>query len=95
MESVKLPLLSYEKSPGLSAVQQCAQNTGSVDLDLVIFRKLLVGPYSLGQAGKWQWLPCLAVWLGVQRRSVLDRRAKVLEVMDNLHFVLQDCNAVR
>ena len=58
METVKLPLLSYEKSPGLSAVQQCAQSTGSVELNLVIFRQLLVGPYSLGQAGNGAALRC-------------------------------------
>ena len=36
---------------GLTAVQQRAQNIGSVDLDFGILRQLLVGPYSLGQAG--------------------------------------------
>ena len=45
MESVKLPLPSCVKNPGLAAVQQCAQNASSVDLDLGIFRQLLVGPY--------------------------------------------------
>ena len=51
MESVKLPLLSCVKNPGLAAVQQRAQNASSVDLDLGIFRQLLVGPYSLSQLG--------------------------------------------
>ena len=60
MENVKLPLLSYEKSPGLSAVQQCAQNTGSVDLDLL-------GPYSLGQAGNGS--DCLALLFGSECRE--------------------------
>ena len=45
MESVKLLLLSCVKNPGLAAVQQRAQNASSVDLDLGIFRQLLVGPY--------------------------------------------------
>ena len=54
-------------SPGLSAVQQCAQNTGSVDLDLVIFRQLLVGSYSLGQAGNGSG--CLALLFGPQSRA--------------------------
>ena len=40
MESVKLPLPSCVKNPGLAAVQQCAQNASSVDLDLGIFRQL-------------------------------------------------------
>ena len=51
MESVKLLLLSRVKNPGLAAVQQRAQNASSVDLDLGIFRQLLVGPYSLSQLG--------------------------------------------
>ena len=51
MESVKLPLLSCVKNPGLAARQQRAQNASSVDLDLGIFRELLVGPYSLSQLG--------------------------------------------
>ena len=52
MESVKLPLPSCVKNPGLAAVQQCAQNASSVDLDLGIFRQLLVGQYSaLSQLG--------------------------------------------
>lgn len=51
VESVKLPLLSWVRSPGIAAVQQCDQNTFSVDQDLGIFRQLLVGPYPLIQAG--------------------------------------------
>jgi len=39
------------KNPGLAAVQQCAQNASSVDLDLAIFRQLVVGPYSFSQLG--------------------------------------------
>ena len=52
MESVKLLLLSCVKNQGLTAVQQRAQNASFVDLDLVIFRQLLVGQYSaLSQLG--------------------------------------------
>ena len=51
VESVKLPLPSCVKNPGLAAVQQCAQNASSVDLDLGIFCQLLLGPYSLSQLG--------------------------------------------
>ena len=50
VESVKLLFLSWVKSPGLVAAQHCAQNAGSVDLDLGTFRQLLVGPYSQGAA---------------------------------------------
>ena len=35
------------------------------------------------------------VKLGVQRKSIRDRLAKVYEVMDNLPFTLQDCNVGR
>ena len=47
MERVQLPLLSCTKGPGLTAVQECAQDTGSIDLDLGICRQLLIEPYSL------------------------------------------------
>ena len=40
VESVNLPLPSCLKSSGLTAVQQCAQITGCVDLDLGILRHL-------------------------------------------------------
>ena len=47
MEHVQLPLLSCTKGPGLNAVQECAQDTGSIDLDLGIHKekweKLLFG----------------------------------------------------
>ena len=36
---------------GLAAVQQRARNIGSADMDFGILLQLLVGPYSLGQAG--------------------------------------------
>ena len=47
MECVQLPLLLCTKGPELTAVQECAQDTGSIDLDLGICRQLLVKPYSL------------------------------------------------
>ena len=34
MEGVQLPLLLRMKGPGLTAVQECAQDTGSIDLKL-------------------------------------------------------------
>ena len=37
MECVQLPLLPCMKSPGLTAGQECAEGTGSIDLDLGIF----------------------------------------------------------
>ena len=47
MERVQLPLLPCTKGSGLTAVQECAQDTGSIDLDLGICRQLLITPYSL------------------------------------------------
>ena len=47
MEHVQHPLLLCTKGPGLTAVQGCAQDTGSIDLDLGICRQLLIKPYSL------------------------------------------------
>ena len=47
MEGVQLPLLPCTKGPGLTAVQECTQDTGSIDLDLGIRRQLLIKPYSL------------------------------------------------
>ena len=43
MEGVQLSLLLCTKGPGLTAVQECAQDTGSIDLDLGICHQ----PYSL------------------------------------------------
>ena len=77
-------------SPGLAAVQQRAQNALSVDLDLGIFRQLLVGPYSLGQnADGSSFLNDAPVKLGFQRKSIRDRRANVYEVMDNIQFMFR------
>ena len=42
VESVNLPLPSRLKRPGLTAVPQCAQIAGCVDLDLGILRQLFV-----------------------------------------------------
>ena len=47
MQRVQLPLLPCTKGPGLTAVQECAQDTGSIDLDLGICRQLLIESYSL------------------------------------------------
>ena len=47
MEGVQLPLLPCTKGPGLTAVQECAQDTGAIDLDLGVCRQLLIEPYSL------------------------------------------------
>ena len=42
MEPVQLPLLPCTKGPGLTAVQECAQDKGSIDLDLGICRQFLL-----------------------------------------------------
>ena len=47
MERVQLPLLPCTKGPGLTAVQECTQDTSSIDLDLGICHQLLIKPYSL------------------------------------------------
>ena len=47
MERVQLPLLPFTKGPGLTAVQECAQDTGSIGLDLGLCHQLLIKPYSL------------------------------------------------
>ena len=47
MEGVQLPLLPGTKGPGLTAVQEYAQDTGSIDLDLGICHQLLIKLYSL------------------------------------------------
>ena len=47
MEGVKLPLLPCINRTGLTAVQECAQDTGSIDLDLGVYCQLLIEPYSL------------------------------------------------
>ena len=39
MEGVQLSLLPCTKGPGLTAVQECVQDTGSIDLDLGICRQ--------------------------------------------------------
>ena len=52
MERVQLPLLPCTKGPGFTAVQMCAQDTGSVDLDLGMCHQLLIEPYSLCESGE-------------------------------------------
>ena len=47
MEGVQLPLLPCTKGPGLTAGQECAQDTGSIDPDFGVCRQLLIKPYSL------------------------------------------------
>ena len=47
MECVQLPLLPCTKGPGLTAVQKCALDTGSIDLDLGMCCQFLIEPYSL------------------------------------------------
>ena len=46
MEHVQLSLLPCTKGPGLTAVQERAQDTGSIDLDLGMCHQLLIEPYS-------------------------------------------------
>ena len=50
MERVQLPLLPCTKGSGLTAIQEYAQDTGSIDLDLDICRQLLIKPYSLWES---------------------------------------------
>ena len=47
MECVQLPLLPFIKHPGLTAVQKCIQDTGSIDVDLGLCRQLLIESYAL------------------------------------------------
>ena len=47
MEHIQLPLLPWTKGPGLTAVQEYAQDTGFIDLDPGICRQLLIKSYSL------------------------------------------------
>ena len=49
MEGVQLPLLPGTKGAGLTAVQECAQDTGSIDLDLGMCCQL-IEPYSLWES---------------------------------------------
>ena len=46
MKRAQLPFLPCTKGPELSAVLECAQDTGSINLDLGICRQL-IKPYSL------------------------------------------------
>ena len=50
-ESIQFSLLPGVKSPRLAAVKKCAQDTGSVGLDLCMLCQFIVGPYSLCQPG--------------------------------------------
>ena len=42
MKSIQFSLLQVVKSPELAAVKKCAQNAGSVDLDLCMLRQFVV-----------------------------------------------------
>ena len=53
MEYVQLPLLRCIKGPGITAVQECTQDTGSIDLDLGICCQLLIKPYSLCESREY------------------------------------------
>lgn len=94
VESAKVPLLSYVKSPGLAAVQQRAQNPGSVDLDIGTFRHLLFDRTLLVKLQMVAFADA-PVKLRIQKKSIRDRLAKLYEVMDNIWFMLQDCNIGR
>ena len=47
LERIKLLFLSGSEGPGLGAVQESAEGTGSVVLDFGVLSQLTVGPYSL------------------------------------------------
>ena len=49
VERIKLLFLSGSQGPGLTAIQENAEGTGSVDLDFGVFNHLLLGSYSLCQ----------------------------------------------
>ena len=50
VEDVQLSLLSGAKGPGLTAVQKCAHDASSVDLDLGMYHKFLIVPNYLCQS---------------------------------------------
>ena len=43
--------MSGSQGPGLIALQEGAEGTGSVDLDFCVLSQLVFGPYSLCQTG--------------------------------------------
>ena len=47
LERIKLLFLLGSEGPGLAAVQESAEGTGSVVLDFGVLSQLVVGPYSL------------------------------------------------
>ena len=53
MEHVQLPFLPCTKGPGFTAVQECTQDTSSIDLDLGMCRQLFVKPYSLCESRRY------------------------------------------
>ena len=50
VECIELLFLLDSQGPGLTAVQESAENAGSVDLDFGVLGQLGVGPYSLCQS---------------------------------------------
>ena len=73
MEGVQLPLLTCTKGRGLTAVQECAQDTGSVDLGLSMCCQFLIEPYSLCESREHGG--CFAnafIQLDIQREGVRD-----------------------
>ena len=86
MEGVQLPLLLCTKSPGLTAGQEGAQDTGSIDLDLGIFCQLLIKPYSLCESREHGGcFPNAFIQLDIERVSeIVD---KVHKVINNLQFL--------
>ena len=51
VERIELLFLSGSQGPGLAAIQEGTEGTGSVDLDFGVLSQLAVGPYSLCQTG--------------------------------------------
>ena len=85
MERIKLLFLSGSQGQLLTAVQESADGTGSVDLDFGVLSQLVVGPYSLCQTGRG--LSCFAdalVDLHVESKGIRDSGSQVDEVMDNI-----------
>ena len=53
MECIELLFLSGSQGPGLAAVQEGAEDAGSLDMDFGVLTQLAVGPHSLSV---WTWL---------------------------------------
>ena len=73
VEGIEFLVLQNVQGPGLTAIQECAHDAGTVDLDLAVLRQFVVGPHSIGQSG--QGGGCLAdaiVQLRIEREVVRD-----------------------